>query len=140
MNEHPRGIPLRPDLGALGAADRRSFVRACTAIVLGKKSRDPEAVLRAWRDDAVAARFLKAVQTPTSTADFPQAVATLVLPMLSPSSASGRLLGLAASVDLAGIDSVLLPYVGATGRPAVPFVSEGTPAPVVNLTVSSARV
>jgi hypothetical protein len=129
MNEQ-RPLPLRPDRAALRAADRRSFVRACTALALSSNpasNRTSDAVLKAWRDDATAARFLKAAQTPTGTGDFPQAVATVVLPLLAPSSASARLMSLAASIDLTGISTVSLPYVGATGRPPVPFIPEGSP-------------
>jgi hypothetical protein len=57
--------------------------------------------------------------------------------LLAPSSASARLLGLAASIDLTGISTVSLPYVGATGRPPVPFIPEGSPGPVVALNVSA---
>jgi hypothetical protein len=44
-----------------------------------------------------------------------------------------------AQIDLAGISSVKLPWIGYTGRPATPmFVAEGQPAPVPNLATSAA--
>jgi hypothetical protein len=41
--------------------------------------------------------------------------------------------------DLTGINSIKLPYVGGSGRPAKPaFVAEGQPAPVADLSTSGA--
>jgi hypothetical protein len=57
--------------------------------------------------------------------------------MLAPASASARLLAAASSLDLAGVASIRLPYIGAAGRPSVPFVAEGSPGPVVDLVVSA---
>jgi hypothetical protein len=132
-------ILLRADPGALARAERRSLVRACTAIVLGDRpgAPHPEQIVKTWGDDAMAARVLKAAQSPTSTASYPQLQATTVLPMLAPASASARLLAAARSLDLAGITSIKLPYIGASGRPAVVFVAEGAPGPVANLTLSA---
>jgi hypothetical protein len=132
-------IPLRPDRDALARAERRSFVRAATALVLGNRpgAPHPEQIVKAWNDDAMAGRILKAAMSPTSTADYPQLQTTAVLPMLAPSSASARLLAAASSLDLAGVASIRLPYIGATGRPAVPFVAEGSPGPVVDLALSA---
>jgi hypothetical protein len=62
---------------------------------------------------------------------------TTILPQLAPASASARLLSLATSLDLTGVGSIKLPFIGATGRPSVPFVGEGQPGPVVNLTLAS---
>jgi hypothetical protein len=62
-----------------------------------------------------------------------------VLPQLAPDCASSKLLALGAQIDLTGINSVRLPYLGYTGRPAAPmFVAEGQPAPVPNLATSAA--
>ena len=132
-------IPLRADPGALARAERRSLVRACTAMVLGGRhgAPRPDEIIRTWRDDAMAGRILKAATSPTSTASYPQMQATAVLPMLAPSSASARLLAAASSLDLSGIASIKLPFIGASGRPAVPFVAEGAPGPVVDLALSA---
>jgi hypothetical protein len=139
MSAQQQPIPLRPDKGALARAERRSFVRACAALVLGNRpgAPHPEQIVKAWGDDAMAGRILKAAQSPTSTADYPQLQSTAVLPMLAPSSASARLLAAASSLDLAGVASIRLPFIGATGRPAVPFVAEGSPGPVVDLALSA---
>src|SRR5262245_35339236 len=116
------GIPLRADPSLLRNAERRSFVRAGAAFVLGAKdSRSPDSVLRHWRDDPMVGRIVKAAQRQTSTKDFPQLQATATLPMLSPASASARLLGLATSLDLSGVTIINVPFIGASGLPAVPF-------------------
>ena len=64
------------------------FVRAATALVLGNRpgAPHPEQVVKAWGDDAMAGRILKAAMSPTSTADYPQLQTTAVLPMLAPAS------------------------------------------------------
>lgn len=132
-------IPLRADPAALARAERRSFVRAATAIVLGSRhgAPHPEEIVKTWGDDAMAGRVLRAASSPTSTASYPQMQATAVLPMLAPASASARLLAAAGALDLAGIASIRLPFIGAAGRPPVPFVAEGAPGPVVDLVVSA---
>jgi hypothetical protein len=57
--------------------------------------------------------------------------------MLSPESAWARLLALATQVDMTGRVTINLPYIGSSGRPAtVPFVGEGLPMRITNLTVS----
>lgn len=132
-------IPLRADPLALARAERRSFIRAATAIVLGSKqgAPHPEQIIKTWADDAMAARVLKAATSPTSTADYPQMQATAVLPMLAPSSASARLLAAATALDLSGVTSIRLPFIGASGRPPVPFVAEDAPGRVVDLNLSA---
>lgn len=143
MNAPARqGIPLRPDPGALFSSQRRSFVRAATAMALAARDRQrPDAILaKSWPDDASASRILKGATSPTTSSGYPQVEAITVLPMLAPSSASARLLGAASSVDLAGVSSVAVPYIGASGRPVVPFVAEGMPMPVVDMTTSVLRV
>jgi hypothetical protein len=143
MNAPARqGIPLRPDVRALASSERRSFVRACTAMMLGAKHRQrPDTILgKTWPDDSVAPRVLKAATSPTTSGDYPSMQAVQVLPMLSPQAASARLLGLASSVDLRGLTTVAVPFIGATGRPVVPFVQEGKPLPIVDLLTSGTVV
>jgi hypothetical protein len=104
------------------------------------KERPPPAefLRRSWPDDRLAGLILRSPVSPTKTTDLWQAQVTRVLPLLSPLAASARLFGLATSVDLSGIQTVKLPYIGAAGRPAsVPFVGEGDPIRTVNLTTSS---
>src|SRR4051812_18909387 len=120
MNAPARqGIPLRPDPGALFSSQRRSFVRACTSMALAaKRNMRPETLLaKAWPDDSTAPRILKAAQSPTTSAGFPATQTMTMLPMLAPQAASARLLGLSSSVDLAGVSSVGVPYIGQSGRP-----------------------
>lgn len=132
-------VPLRPDRDALGRAERRSFVRACTAVALGaKQGIPPQRVVKAW-DDGRAELILKAASAPatTTSAAALQLQSTRILPMLAPAAASSRLLALATTLDLAGLGSIKLPYIGFAGRPPVPFIAEGDPANVVDLTVSA---
>jgi hypothetical protein len=122
-----RGIPLRPDYTATRAAERKSFVRACTAMAIGaRQGLPPERVLKAW-DDPRAVLILKAASAPATTASAAalQLTTTTVLPMLASASASARLLAMATSLDLSGLQSIRLPYIGLAGRqlPA-PFVQE----------------
>ena len=113
-------------------------MRACATLVLGTKGgiERTDQVLKHWRDD-MAGRIVKAAQLPTDTGDFPQLQTTAILPLLAPARASARLLSLAKSL-LSGVSSTKLPFIGATGRPSVPFVAEGQPGPVADLTIASA--
>lgn len=140
------GIPLRPDPLALRTMERRSFNRAVAALAMttsrGRTRQGPPAdeVLRsAWRDDDKAALILRAATSPLGTLNFAAIQSTAVLPMLAPDAASSRLLNLGAKLDLDGISSIKLPYIGGGGRPAQPaFIAEGAPAPVANLATSGA--
>jgi hypothetical protein len=137
------GIPLRPDPTALRAAARRSYTRAIAAQVMsyGSNERTPEEVVRRnWRDDREAALLVKSPVSPTKTSDYLQATVVRVLAMLAPLAASSRLLELATSIDLSGIHSIRIPFIGAAGRPGVPFVAEGDPGNAVNLTTSAATL
>ena len=96
-----------------------------------------ENVLKTWDDDTRAAMILKAASNPASTSTYPQLTSTTVLPMLAPASASARLLALARPLDLSGLGSIKLPYIGQSGRPVAPFIAEEAPAPVVDLTFSA---
>jgi hypothetical protein len=53
----PSPVPLKPDVGALTRAERRSFIRAATAIVLGGKpgAPHPEQIIKVWRPSPIAA-------------------------------------------------------------------------------------
>ena len=57
--------------------------------------------------------------------------------MLAPASASGRLLAMATTLDLSGLMTIRLPFIGLAGRPPVPFVAEGAPGSVVDLTIAA---
>jgi hypothetical protein len=46
-------------------------------------------------------------------------------------------LALATSLDLSGLQTIRLPYIGLSGRPPVPFVAEGNPGSVVDLIVNA---
>ena len=138
MTERP--IPLRPDQGALARAERRSFVRACTAMALGaRQGVKPEHVIKTWADDSRAALILRAASSGATTASAAalQLTSTTVLPMLAPASASARLLAMARPLDLAGLQAIRLPYIGLAGRPPVPFVVEGAPGSVIDLMISA---
>ena len=133
-------IPLRPDRDALSRSERRSFIRACTAMALGAKQGVPAArILKSLGDDPRADLILRAASDPASTTNTAALglQSTRVLAQLAPAAASARLLALATSLDLSGLQSIRLPYIGLAGRPPVPFVAEGDPGSVVDLTVSS---
>jgi hypothetical protein len=115
------GIPLRPDPTALRTMQRRSFNRAAAALVMThRRGTQPQDILKsAWRDDDDAGVILRAAQSPlATTGTFPQIQATKVLPMLAPDSASSKLLAMGANLDLTGIATIKLPYIGGSGRPA----------------------
>jgi hypothetical protein len=134
------GIPLRPDPLALRAMERRSFTRATTALFMAhRRGTQPTSF---WRDDNDADAILKAVSTPlATTGTFPQIQATKVLPMLAPDSASSKLLAMGANLDLSGIATVRIPYIGGAGRPQQPaFIAEGAPIPIANLATSAATL
>jgi hypothetical protein len=130
-------IPLRPDPGAMRQAERRSFMRAAAAAFIGHRDREDslKVLRRSWADDS-AERVLKAAMAPTGTADYPAAQANRVLPLLAPSSASGRLLALATTFDMAGYATIAVPWIGTGTIPPPAFVGEGAPAPLVNLTTA----
>ncbi len=137
----PQGISLRPDPGRLAADQRRSFTRACTAIALGsKRGASPASVMKTWADDTRAELILKAVSDPASTTNTTglSLSSTRVLPMLAPTAASARLLAMATTLDLAGLQSIKIPFIGLAGRVVpTPFVAEGDPGSVVDLTISA---
>ncbi len=64
-------------------------------------------------------------------------IITTILPMLSPASAAARLLALAHSIDMSGIHTVTLPYIGKSGRPVPLFIAEGAPIPFAELTTNA---
>jgi hypothetical protein len=140
------GIPLRPDPLAWREMERRSFHRAIAAMAMTTRrgttssGTQPEEVLRDnWANDDAAGQILKAASNPLTTTGYAQIQATKVLPQIAPDCASSKLLAMGAQIDLAGINSVKLPYIGYAGRPAAPmFVAEGQPAPVPNLSTSAA--
>jgi hypothetical protein len=135
-------IPLRPDPGALRQAERRSFMRAAAAAVIGHRDRqNPVDVLRrSWASDGTSESVLKSVlkspMAPTGTGDYPAAQSNVVLPLLAPSSASARLLSLATTFDMRGVSTVAIPWIAAGTIPPPAFVAEDAPAPLVNLTTA----
>jgi hypothetical protein len=134
------GIPLRPDPTALAMMERRSFHRACAAMVMGQgRDTRPETVLKNSWNDSDAHVILRAAQNPLmTTGTFPQIQSTKILPMLSPDSASSKLLAMGANLDLTGIATIKVPFIGGAGRPAQPaFIAEGSPIPVINLATSA---
>jgi hypothetical protein len=90
-----------------------------------------------WQDDDIAGKICRAASSPLSTGSFAQIQASNVLPQIAPDAASSKVLALGTLVSLDGINTVRLPYVGGSGRPAsTPFVGEGAPIPATNLSVS----
>lgn len=128
-----RGIPLRPDAGALLADQRRSLHRALAAKVLGVTTREPahRIVERVWGDDYRAALIVKAPSAPTTAAGSPLSqtrVGDLLL--IAPGSAAAQLFQRCLRLDFdGGVSQYLVPYIGTHPTPL--FVAEGSPVPVV---------
>ena len=127
-------IPLRPDVGAMRAAERRSFVRLCAAKALASRPGAPSASVIAkaagWDD------FERVVRTPmtaTGTSAYPTLQSVRILPALAPASASSKLLAMATTFDLTGINSISLPNFLPTAQPSAVFVGEDQPAPLIDL-------
>jgi hypothetical protein len=146
MNASPsfEAIPLRADSGALLASERRTTLRAVTALVLAaKRNASAESILKAaWPDDRRALAVLRAVVSPLSTAqmtgDFPPLDVIGLFRSLAPTSAALALLGRGRMVDLTGLTSVAVPSVASV--PQAPFVAEGEPGPVVNLDFGALKI
>ena len=130
--EIDRPLPLRIDAGALVASERRSFLRATTALAIAAvRKTDPAAVLKAtWPDDRGAAIVLRAASSPTTTANFPVQNIIGLFQSIAPKSAALELFNAGRTVDLTGINSVVIPRAVAP-LPVSPFVAEGAPGPVV---------
>jgi hypothetical protein len=141
-------IPARLDPTLRAAAERRSLMRAvtCMAFASSAKGQQPQraaSVLKTnWGEDSRAAHVLKAASSPTTTAaGFPAIPSYEVLPLLSPSACSMRLLRKARQLSLEGIDHVMLAGIQFAGRPPAPiFIAEGQPAPVVMATTSEVKL
>ena len=146
MNASPsfEAIPLRADSGALLASERRTTLRAVTALVLAaKRNASAESILKAaWPDDRRALAVLRAVVSPLSTAqmtgDFPPLDVIGLFRSLAPTSAALALLGRGRMVDLTGLASISVPSV--VSPPQAPFVAEGEPGPVVDLNFSAFKI
>jgi hypothetical protein len=136
MNMNP--VPLRPDPGAMRAAERRSFVRLCTAKALSARPGSPSASAIAkaagWDD---LDRVVRSPMTPTGTGGYPQQQSVRILPALAPASASAKVLALATTFDLTGLTSITLPNFLPTAQPSAVFVGEDAPAPLIDLIAGS---
>jgi hypothetical protein len=136
-----RPIPLRPDPFAWREKERRSFHRALAAMFLahGRRVQSHAVAKNFWQDDDIAGKICRAASSPLSTGAFPQIQSQSLLPQIAPDAASSKVLALGTLVSLDGVNTVRLPYVGGSGRPAsTPFVGEGAPVPVVDLITSGA--
>jgi hypothetical protein len=110
--------PPCADPFALAQSERLSFVRACTAIALAAKhGGEPSRIVKSF-DDARAELIVRAASSPADTTGTAALglQSTRVLPMLAPAAASSRVLALATSLDLGGLASIKLPYIGLAGR------------------------
>jgi len=132
-------IPLRPDRFALEHEQRRSLVRACTAMALAGPTRSASAVLKsAWPNDDAASLILRAAVSPTLTSNYPTFQAASVLPNLAPQSAAIRLFNASMVLDMAGVNTVRVPH--AVTVPGPIFVPEGAPAPTVQISLAATDV
>jgi hypothetical protein len=133
MNARPSPIPLRPDPAALEREQRRSLIRAATAVALGAVSRRPahEILAGAWPHDRDAELVLRAAVTPTTmtsaAAISVDAIAFLV--SMAPQSAAARLFERALRINLQGVHATNIARL--VNVPAPGFVAEGAPIPVI---------
>jgi hypothetical protein len=129
-------LPVRLDIDAMTALDRRAILRAITALaVAAVRTADPVVILKsAWPDDRQAASVLRAVSNPATTADYPVANVVGLFRSIAPKSAALELFSLGRSIDLTGLNTVSIPHVGLL--PAAPFVAEGAPGPVLQTPTS----
>jgi hypothetical protein len=97
----PAGISLVPDRGVVAASERRSILRAITAIGLAATRKQAVEDIRSsfWPHDHETAEVVRAAVSPSSTASYPQFSSSSVLQAIAPMSAAVRLL---ARVDLRG--------------------------------------
>jgi hypothetical protein len=94
-------------------------------------------VARAWSDDSRANVIVKASVPPIDTSTVWAIQSQSVLPLLSPASASARVLALGANLDLSGLNSLRIPWV--SGRLTKPvFVQEGSPFAHINMATAGA--
>jgi hypothetical protein len=140
----PRGVPFRPDHGALAAEQRRSMRRAIAALTLTATSSeriDPEDFLRRhWGEDSLAGRLLRAASSPamTTTSGLPAISPITAFRALAPSSSALKLFERGTIVDLNSFTTLRVPYV--TTVPAGAWVAEASPAPALDLALASAVV
>jgi hypothetical protein len=138
-------LPLSPtDL----AKPDQALIRACVGkfrAFIDNKAVDAAAedyIRRFWpRDTASRMLVQKAAVSPTDTtaaaAVSRQSVGAFIV-SLRPVSAAGRLIADSIRIALDGQKSVSLP--GVASYPTVPFVDEGAPAPVAQMTLNAAQV
>lgn len=141
MTTRPNAVPLRPDYGAAGLSQSKSFWRGVTAIALGRLRNEPAAkiVERHWSGDYVA----KAVTAPDSTTSSAKEMLSIgytgLLTGLGPQSAAAKLFFACSRVDFANTNEVIIPAV-TTAAPAPPFVAENSPHTVVQSVLGSVRL
>jgi hypothetical protein len=128
----PLPIPLRPDPRALEHEQRRSLIRACTAVALGAvlhRAAD-EILAAAWPYDDGAKMVLRSAVVPTTTASVALAIdAVAFLVSMAPASAAARLFERALRINLAGIHATNIARLVTVPPPG--FVAEAAPIPVI---------
>ena len=138
LTHYGRGIPHRPEAGAVRQSNINTLVRAAAAHVMAcersaKSQEDPDVVVaREWRDDRNAAWMTRAAVSVTSMDNTPALVATVIADfnaVLSQRFAAPALFaqGLQLSFDGAGQISIpaFIPDPSGAG-----FIGEGKPFPV----------
>jgi hypothetical protein len=142
--------PFMPPSRIERASDQRlSLIRAMTGVAFSSPDKSAtDYVKGAWPDDSLAALVAKSLDktefqvrtpdgqvvtkaavTPPTTNDLPAIVATNVLPIIAPKSATVRLFAKCRRDSLDGISKIFFPYI-APGAPRV-YVVEGGPMPLV---------
>jgi hypothetical protein len=131
MNAPPQGIPLRPDVDAMRQANVVNLMRHCFRAA--NRAINPAETRAAVGPATTTGSGWADKLAPTVVSDF---MASLV-----PLSAGARLLEAAPRVSLDGVGSILFPRrSGAISATAVPWVTEGDPAPVLQFVLDAATL
>ena len=131
----PRPIPLRPDPGALRAANIATLVRAAAACAICAVEERPvhdamAIATRTWHDNHEVIALIRAATAPTTSDSASDLVTTALadfLVSLAPMSASATLIARELSLRFDGAGAISVPGVVA---PAGSFVREGEAIPV----------
>jgi hypothetical protein len=132
---------MPPTRDAVAREQRRSILRAITAVALSGDQGSPDKIVsRAWPTDNLAALIIKTAVAPMTLASsgLPAAVSIDVLPSIAPMSAAVRMFARCMRVNLDGVNQVSVPR-GLNATTPI-FIAEGAPAPVVKLSFPNSLI
>jgi Phage capsid family len=125
-----KGIPLKPDRGAVTREQTRSLHRALTAVTLGRMRNKSatELAKASWPGDEAAQWLTRAPTVPLDRTQSPAITSVQLLPLVAPRSAASLLFERALRLDFAGISTISVPNAAEVS--GAMFVAEGAPIPV----------